>query len=375
MIASHLLLRRAFTCSCCLICAIIFFVYATENGRRPPRRWTVRPASTHRLYPSNWTLVNLKRFEFLLNTDACNNVPEMELLVLVTSHPGHVDLRQAFRRALPTEALRAFNISRLFMLARINPEQSGYYQVDQSVIEEEHLEHNDIVQGDFIESYHNLSYKHVMGLKYATHFCPQAQFLLKMDDDIAVDLFQLLDLVRELQLSGLQMAGAVMSGKELDPVRDKSSKWYVSRSDYAPSRYPAFVSGWAYVTTIPAARQLVRHAESSPFFWIDDIYVTGMLSTLSGVKHVNIRSRFTVYTDHLRCCLRHNSTACDYLVGPSGDDAELIEAFHRLSLGCHRSTCQSDKAGSSLCVITNQPSTYQLNGRIIHGQVIPLFRK
>lgn len=57
-----------------------------------------------------------------------------------------------------------------------------------------------------------------MGLKYSTEFCPQAQLVLKMDDDIAVDLFQLLNLVRNQSLSGMQIAGAVMTGDELNPT-------------------------------------------------------------------------------------------------------------------------------------------------------------
>lgn len=314
----------------------------------------------------------------MLNSDPCADRQRVDLLVIVTSHPGHVSLRNAFRRALPSEALGTFYIKRVFLLAQINPGQSGYHQVDQTVIEEEHLDYSDIVQGDFIESYHNLSYKHVMGLKYSTHFCPQAQLVLKMDDDIAVDLFQLLNLVRNQSVSGMQIAGAVMAGDELNPVRNKASKWYVSPDDYASSRYPLFVSGWAYVTTVQTAIQLVRHAESSPFFWIDDTYVTGMLAALCGVKHVDIRPYFTVYVDHLRCCLRNHlrATACDYFIGPSGDDAELIGAFHRQAFHCQVNSCppvnETDKP--SLCVITYHPSnTYnKLEGRIIHGQVIPL---
>ncbi|EFX84556.1 hypothetical protein DAPPUDRAFT_47057, partial [Daphnia pulex] len=326
-------------------------------------------------------LVNLKNFEFLLNSDACGT-RQIDLLVIVTSHPGHVALRNAFRRALPIEALRTFNITRVFLLAQINPIQTGYHQVDQHVIEEEYINYNDIVQGDFIESYHNLRYKHVMGLKYSAHYCSQAQLILKMDDDIAVDLFQLLDLVRSKLLTGLQIVGAVLTGDERNPVRDKASKYYVSRDYYAPSKYPPFVSGWAYVTTVQAASQLVRHSESSPFFWIDDIYVTGMLAALSGVNLVDIRTRFTVFVDHLKCCLRNhpNTVACDFFIVPSGDYAELVEAFHRQSLRCRIDSCRtatleesSDKP--SFCVITNiRSQTYnKMDGRIIYGQIIAVY--
>ena len=373
MITSHhLQLRRIFVLCCILICATILYTYSKTDTLQ--QRQSIKPVSVHALYPSNWTLVNLKRFEFLLNSDPCSGSERIELLVLVTSHPGHVDLRGAFRRALPSTALRSFNMRRMFLLGRINTQQTGYRQVDQSIIEEEHLKYGDIVQGDFVESYRNLSYKHIMGLKYATHFCPHAELLLKMDDDIAVDLFRLLQLVRNQSLSSMQIAGAVLTGNELNPVRDKSSKWYVSRDDYAATRYPPFVSGWAYITTIEVARQLVRHADLSPFFWIDDTYITGLLATLSNVTHLDIRPHFTVFTAHLRCCLRNSLSVCDYLVGPSGDDAELIEAFHRHSLRCQRESCQQwDKP--SLCVIANDPSaSYRgaLKEHIVYGQVIPL---
>lgn len=115
----------------------------------------------------------------------------------MTSHPGHVTIRRAFRRALPVHVLAKDNIRRVFLLARIDPQQEGYNQTNQLVIEEEYLLHKDIVQGDFVESYRHLSYKHIMGLKYAVHYCPQASWILKMDDDIAVDIYQFLTLLEE----------------------------------------------------------------------------------------------------------------------------------------------------------------------------------
>ena len=41
-------------------------------------------------------------------------------------------------------------------------------------IEKEAKTEGDLVQGDFMDSYHNLSYKNVMGKLWASNFCPQA---------------------------------------------------------------------------------------------------------------------------------------------------------------------------------------------------------
>lgn len=275
---NEVLLRRMFTCLCLLVCGVVFYLYQTDGGRIT-KTFRIRPASAHRLYPSNWTLINLKRFEFLLNSDVCNESEDTKsgsnsrLLVIVTSHPGHVSLRQAFRNALPQSVLQKFGVRRLFLLARINPHQTNYLQVDQSVVDAEHERFRDIVQGDFIESYKNLSYKHIMGLKHAVNYCSRAQYILKMDDDIAVDIFQIWKHVKQQNLSGLAVSGAVMTGAELEPLRDKSSKWFVSPEDYALERYPPFLSGWAYITTVVAAKEIVERSESSPYFWIDDVYV------------------------------------------------------------------------------------------------------
>ena len=287
MVSNHqgvFILRKIFTALCLLVCATVFYLYQTNPGNIT-QKFSIRPASAHRLYPSNWTLINLKRFEFLLNSDVCGNKDEVGnnplLLIIVTSHPGHVSLRQAFRNSLSSRILRQFGVRRMFLLGRINPFQENYSQVDQSVVETEHQQYGDIAQGDFVESYKNLSYKHIMGLKHAVNFCPHTKYVLKMDDDIAVDIFQLLAHIKPNNISGLALAGAVMMGQELHPLRDRSSKWFVTREEYALESYPPFVSGWAYVTSITAAKELVERSESSPYFWIDDVYVSLLFSYLN----------------------------------------------------------------------------------------------
>ena len=57
-------------------------------------------------------------------------------------------------------------------------------------LEEESRRHGDLVQGDFLDTYHNLSYKAVMGNLWVAEFCSQAQFVVKTDDDMYVDLYE-----------------------------------------------------------------------------------------------------------------------------------------------------------------------------------------
>ena len=57
------------------------------------------------------------------------------------------------------------------------------------VIEQENLLYEDIVQGNFLDTYKNLTYKTVMGHMWVSNFCSQAEFVVKADDDIYIDLY------------------------------------------------------------------------------------------------------------------------------------------------------------------------------------------
>ena len=74
----------------------------------------------------------------------------------------------------------------------------------QRSLEEESQEYGDLVQGDFLDNYYNLSYKAIMGNLWVAEFCSQAEFLVKTDDDMFVDMYEVktcfIDLCRHKQL-------------------------------------------------------------------------------------------------------------------------------------------------------------------------------
>ena len=59
----------------------------------------------------------------------------------------------------------------------------------QMQLNDENQENGDIIQGNFSDTYHNLTYKNIMGKLWVSHFCPQAKFAVKTDDDCYVDLY------------------------------------------------------------------------------------------------------------------------------------------------------------------------------------------
>lgn len=61
------------------------------------------------------------------------------------------------------------------------------------------------------------------------------------------------------------------------PVRDPKSKWFVDENIYSGEMYPDFCSGSSYVMKASDAEKIYSTSKKTNFFWIDDVFVTGIL--------------------------------------------------------------------------------------------------
>ncbi|XP_037555605.1 beta-1,3-galactosyltransferase 9-like [Dermacentor silvarum] len=59
--------------------------------------------------------------------------------------------------------------------------------VQERIAQEDAL-HEDIVQGIFVDTYKNLALKSLIMLHLAASFCPNAKFVLKIDDDVLLNV-------------------------------------------------------------------------------------------------------------------------------------------------------------------------------------------
>ncbi|XP_044727456.1 beta-1,3-galactosyltransferase 5 [Chrysoperla carnea] len=299
-------------------------------------------------------LLNLKNFKYLLNNPTkCGREEEILAIIIVTSYEAHIETRSAMRRAIPEQELERLRIKRVFLLA-VAPE-TDKYAISQDALINEQKRYGDLIQGNFIEAYRNLTYKHIMGLSWAGKYCSHAKYVIKMDDDIVIDFYKIVQMLNKFQYNRLFFAGYVFHG--MQPKRDPANKWYVTYYEYSKPMYPVFVSGWFYVTTPYVAQQLVNTGRFVPYFWIDDVYVTGILMKVLKWKHSDIHEIFTANSAFLECCIRdfkQYQYDCDVAVGPNGGDAELFVKFNEALSKCrfHNSSesipCHSRPLGKEL---------------------------
>jgi len=230
-------------------------------------------------------------FHFVINpTSVCSG--DIFLLVYVHSAPGHFKQRMAIRETWGNARNFPDIVIKVIFLCGIVLSDEGASIQDALLLEAD--TYGDIVQENFVDSYRNLTYKGVMGLKWVAHHCRHAEFLLKSDDDIFINIFRL---VAHLQQISVQRRGRRVSELllcfvwyRMKVIRDQRSKWYLSPTEFPLDVFPTYCSGSAFIMTPDVASAMFNASFKVPFFWVDDFYVTGLLARQVGVSHQNFNS-------------------------------------------------------------------------------------
>ncbi|XP_054718208.1 beta-1,3-galactosyltransferase 1-like [Uloborus diversus] len=212
----------------------------------------------------------------LMPRNACNG--SVFVVVLVCSSVPNFDARQAIRDTWAQDAAKLNNMRVFFLLGKSSNESLN------NAVYNESQKFSDIIQEDFLDTYNNLTLKSVMLLKWVNQNCANAQYIMKTDDDMFVhlpNLFRLLKVKgRKWLLLGCLIRGAV-------PVKDWNSKWYVPEVVYPGRVYPPYLSGTGYVMSRESASVLYRTALNTAFFYLEDIFITGICASRAGLKAVN----------------------------------------------------------------------------------------
>uniref|UniRef100_A0A3B1IZG2 Hexosyltransferase n=1 Tax=Astyanax mexicanus TaxID=7994 RepID=A0A3B1IZG2_ASTMX len=120
-------------------------------------------------------------------------------------------------------AIRNRTVLVLFLLGLPSGNDS---KAQQRRIYEENLQHQDLLQSTFIDSYRNLTIKTMVMLEWLKDRCPQAFFAVKVDDDM---LLNIKDLVRMLLNPDTPhsnyITGRVWHNNVV--IRDQDSKFYI----------------------------------------------------------------------------------------------------------------------------------------------------
>ncbi|XP_046361990.2 beta-1,3-galactosyltransferase 5-like [Haliotis rufescens] len=220
----------------------------------------------------------------LENKLLCKGVSQVDLLFVVHSAGGNHDRRGVFRTVLKGSNYKNYTIHLLFLLGL-----TRYDAKLQDRINQEFNQYGDIIQGQFLDSYRNLTYKAVMGLKWISHNCRNVKYVVKTDDDVFVDLDNFFPYIyHDIPLTNCILCRVLY---EHDAVKvNRRGKWSVQKYqfrhyDYFPVDY---CSGFAVVMPGSVIPALYKATRLVPFFWVDDVFLFGMArSFLANLKNLN----------------------------------------------------------------------------------------
>ncbi|KAG8318357.1 hypothetical protein J6590_006673 [Homalodisca vitripennis] len=203
----------------------------------------------------------------------------LTLLIVVTSDISHTNERADVRRTwgqLGTEQ----GVAIVFSVGKTD---SSY--ISRKIIEEEHT-YGDIIQGNFIDVYDNLSLKTLSFLEWVNNYCSKVKFVLKTYDDTFINVPLILQLGTQHLDSPRSIFGK--QAKNIMPVRDMFSKYYLSQEDFSSDTLPDFMSGGAYMMSADITSELYNHALDTAFFKLEDVFFTGIVAKMLNISQVNV---------------------------------------------------------------------------------------
>jgi len=225
----------------------------------------------------------------IVPTSVCSD--DTFLLVYVHSAPKHFKQRMAIRETWGNAGNFPDVVVKVVFLLGLIPTDEGRSTQEALLLEAD--AYGDIVQEDFVDSYRNLTYKGIMGLRWVSSYCRRARFLLKSDDDIFINIFSLVTHLQELSSQLKKPASKLLLclvWYRMKVMRDRRSKWYLSPKEFPNDVFPTYCSGSAFIMTPDVASAMYNASFQVPFFWVDDFYVTGLLARAVGVTHQNFNS-------------------------------------------------------------------------------------
>uniref|UniRef100_A0A914I392 Hexosyltransferase n=1 Tax=Globodera rostochiensis TaxID=31243 RepID=A0A914I392_GLORO len=199
-------------------------------------------------------------------------------VVLVMSRRNAAVCREGIRRswggAVPN------NVIIRFVIGNASKAEGKLAAKDDALLDVEQQKYGDLIRYDLEDSYRNLHLKIFVAFEWQMHFCPNAEFVMKTDDDTVVDLarwkFWVDEKFRKQAEGRAAFFGFVMSG--YIPIREVDSDWYVSEKHFPGKLYPDYMQGGTYFGTGQAVRAVMAQTSEVVGFSVDDALYTGILA-------------------------------------------------------------------------------------------------
>lgn len=191
------------------------------------------------------------------------NGKDIELLILITSKRANMESRMAIRNTWGKLGNR-MDVSMAFVLG------DGLDDVLSLSLSEENYEYGDLIRGNFLDTYTNLTLKTISYLEWVDKYCNRAKYILKTDDDVFINVPRLMKFLSK---------------------RKKKRVIYGRRMKYSKKPFDTwFCTGPAYVLSGDIIHDLYVQALKTHFMQNEDVFVTGIVANILRIKRIHANS-------------------------------------------------------------------------------------
>ncbi|KAL4230566.1 hypothetical protein ACF0H5_010945 [Mactra antiquata] len=245
------------------------------------------------------------------NPKVCSDEKQLSIIVVVHSSTTHFMRRSSIRETWANYKLYQGHSLRIVFLLGM-PTKS----TTQTLIEHESSLHNDIIQGNFLDSYRNLTHKGVLGLRWVTENCRHARFVLKVDDDVFVNVFKVMEKIDIDFKNKTRRIWCPVRYNGTSTIQRDKGKWMVDNNEFKNmTHFPVtYCNGFFTIISSDIIPEMYKAATVTRFFWIDDVYLFGLLPfKIGNVSHsplmnLNLDERKAVE------CFESNEKQCEMIV-------------------------------------------------------------
>lgn len=230
--------------------------------------------------------------------DDVTSVPS--IVVIVHSRISSSDQRDAIRNTWGVASRRYDDdqpmVKIVFLLGRdLNSSTT-------TRIEQENRLYRDVIVADFKDTYRNLTLKSLYGMHWARTLCRSAEYIVKADDDVYLDI----DLLRGVLLNASDAGRIILGSLNARARVQRRGLWKVKTNLYSSNFFPPYCSGNAYAMTSSVTDCLLAGVSQVPYFPLEDVYVTGMLARAKAIT------------------CRGHSLFPQWYVGPTGQHVRML---------------------------------------------------
>jgi len=232
------------------------------------------------------SVFNIEHLEYILYPDRLCKSKTL-LIAYVLSAPNNFQNRMEIRKTWSNNNTK--NLKVLFLIG------STFNMTLEKQIKSEHIQFNDILQGNFFDSYLNLTYKTIMGIRYlADHCLNGSYFIAKIDDDVMVNTRKLVSDLGNMLIQNMNVENRFFCNRwDLAIVqRSVFNKFYVPVREFGANVYPTYCDGPAYIYSNDMLLALRNATQSTKIFRFEDVYI-GLLAAKLNSQFISIKEKYS----------------------------------------------------------------------------------